>query len=114
MRYFLIFLMVPLVHLQAGDLDFFLINETGRSFEAVYLSSTGNPDWDGNLLGNHLVLKTGGQVEVKFPVGDSSSSWDLNVVDDEGLAVRFDRLNLEGVDKIILKEAGGKIVAEVE
>lgn len=115
MKYLLIFLAVlALGRVQASDRDFVLVNETGRSFEAVYLSATGNPDWDGNLLGDRLVLKAGGRVLVKFPAADSSPLWDLNVVDDEGLAVRFDRLRLEGVDTITLKDVRGKITAEVE
>lgn len=98
----------------ASDLDFVLVNQTGRSFEALYLTSGGNKDWDGNLLAEGSALKAGGKITVKFPKDASSGTWDLNVVDDEGLAVRFDAVDLGGADRIILKETGGKITAEVE
>lgn len=98
----------------ASDLDFTLVNGTGRSFEAIYISAVDNKDWDGNILPNGKVLEAGGKVSVKFPNDPKSKIWDLNIVDDEGLVVRFEGVNLSGADQITLKEKDGKVTAEVE
>ncbi len=115
MKPFLIFLvMIGLSHAVAADLDFTLSNETKRSFEAVYVSATGDKDWDGNVLTKNRVLQAGGKLSVRFERSANSPTWDLRVVDDEGLSVTFTDLKLEGVDKVTLKDVNGKIQAEVE
>lgn len=98
----------------ASDLDFVLSNATGRSFEAVYISASGNKDWDGNLLPNGKALDVGGKVSVKFPADSKLDSWDFNIVDDEGLVVRFEGVKLSGADQVTLVEKDGKVTAEVE
>jgi len=42
------------------------VNQTGRSFEGLYISSTDNKDWDANLLINGEVLVAGGKIRVRF------------------------------------------------
>lgn len=98
----------------ASDLDFVLRNATGRSFEAVYISASTNKDWDGNILPNGKALEAGGKVSVRFPGNPEAEHWDFNVVDDEGLVVRFEGVKLAGADQITLVEKDGKIIAEVE
>lgn len=98
----------------ASDLDFVLSNQTGRSFEAVYISATSNKDWDGNILANGKTLGAGSKVTVKFPGDPKQEDWDINVVDDEGLVVRFEAVKLAGADQITLVEKDGKVTAEVE
>jgi hypothetical protein len=98
----------------ASDLDFLLVNGTGRSFEAIYISASDNKDWDGNVLPNGKALEAGGKISVKFPNDPKNETWDLNVVDDEGFVVRFEGVNLSGADQITLKEKDGKVTAEVE
>ncbi len=98
----------------ASELDFELVNGTGRSFEAVYVTDSGNKDWDGNLLVNGAVLAPGGKLVVRFPMTAKSATWDVNVVDDEGLVVRFDKINLINVETVTLKDEAGKIRAVVE
>lgn len=98
----------------ASDLDFVLSNATGRSFEAVYISAASNKDWDGNLLPNGKTLEAGGRISVKFPSDSKEQDWDVNIVDDEGLVVRFEGVKLSGADQVTLVEKDGKITAEVE
>ena len=43
-----------------------------------------------------------------------SETWDFNLVDDEGLSVTFDKVKLEGVDTVTLKDVNGKFTAEIE
>jgi hypothetical protein len=61
-RCFLFIVLVGVASAFANDLDFTLVNETGRSFEGLYITSSDNKDWDANLLLNGEVLVLGGSV----------------------------------------------------
>jgi hypothetical protein len=113
-RSFFLFILLGVANTFAADLDFTLINDTNRSFEGIYITASENKDWDGNLLLNGKVLDRGAKIEVRFKRDATSATWDLNVVDDEGLSVTFDDVRLTNVDKITLTYANGKITAEVE
>src|ERR1051325_2800895 len=88
----------------ANDLDFTLVNQTGRSFEGLYITSADNKDWDANLLLDGKVLTAGEKIRVRFKNDARSEIWDFNLVDDEGLSVTFDKVRLAGVVKIPIKE----------
>lgn len=109
-----LFTVFALSSVQASDLDFVLVNKTDRTFEALYVTNPANKDWDGNLLPEGKVLPAGGKITVKFSSTATDPTWDINVVDDGRIAVRFDAIKLAGVDKITLKETKGKVTAEVE
>jgi hypothetical protein len=98
----------------ANDLDFTLVNQTGRSFEGLYITAADNKDWDANLLLNGEVLAAGEKIQVRFKRDAKSEFWDFNLVDDEGLSVTFNKVDLEGVDTITLKDVNGQITAEIE
>ena len=51
---------------------------------------------------------------MRFKNDAKSETWDLNLVDDEGLSVTFDKVKLAGVDTVTLKDVNGKITAEIE
>jgi hypothetical protein len=108
------FLFILLANAFASDLDFTLINKTARSFEGVYITAPDNKDWDANLLLNGKVLAAAGKIEVRFKRDAKSETWDLNLVDDQGLSVTFDHVKLTNVDTITLKDVNGKITAEIE
>jgi len=61
------------------------VNQTARSFEGLYITSSDNKDWDANLLLNGKVLVAGGKIQVRFKHDAKSQTWDFNLVDDEGL-----------------------------
>lgn len=98
----------------AVDPDFVLINKTGHDFEAVYVSSEQDKDWNGNILPNGKVLKAGGELKVDFPKRTPEMIWDLNVVDDSGVAVEFHKIDLKDVETITLLEKNGKVEAVVK
>src|SRR5258705_1383683 len=108
------FLFILLANAFVSDLDFTLINKTARSFEGVYITAADNKDWDTNLLLNGKVLAAAGKIEVRFKRDAKSETWDLNLVDDQGLSVTFDHVKLTNVDTITLKDVNGKITAEIE
>ena len=63
---------------------------------------------------NGKVLAAAGKIEVRFKRDAKSETWDLNLVDDQGLSVTFDHVKLTNVDTITLKDVNGKITAEIE
>ena len=98
----------------ANDLDFTLVNQTGRSFEGLYITTSDNKDWDANILLDGKVLGAGEKISVRFNDDAKSETWDFNLVDDEGLSVTFDKVKLAGVDTVTLKDVNGTITAEIE
>ncbi|MEX1119395.1 MAG: hypothetical protein WEB60_11445 [Terrimicrobiaceae bacterium] len=98
----------------ASDLDFQLGNQTSRSFEAVYITASEDKDWSGNLLNADQALEPRGLISVAFDPSEKSATWDVKVVDDEGIAVTFKAVNLLNVDTITLSSVNGKYTAEVD
>jgi hypothetical protein len=113
-RFFLFILFLSVASAFANDLDFTLVNDTARSFEGLYITASDNKDWDANLLLNGKVLDAGGKIQVRFKNDAKSSTWDFNLVDDEGLSVTFDKVRLTGVDTVTLKDVNGTITADIE
>jgi hypothetical protein len=109
-----LFILLSIANVFAADLDFTLVNQTGRSFEGLYITDSNNKDWDANILLDGKVLAAGGKIQVRFQSQAKSETWDFNLVDDEGLSVTFDKVKLAGVDTVTLKDVNGKITAEIE
>ena len=112
--FFLFIILVSVAGAFANDLDFTLVNQTGRSFEGLYITASDNKDWNANLLLDGKVLAAGGKISVRFKNDAKSETWDFNLVDDEGLSVTFDKMRLAGVDTVTLKDGNGTIAAEIE
>ena len=113
-RFFFIILLLLVANVFAADHDFTLVNQTERSFEGLYITASDNKDWDANLLLDGKVLTAGGKIRVRFKKDAKSEFWDFNLVDDEGLVVTFNKVDLAGVDTVTLKDVHGKITAEIE
>ena len=111
---FFLFILLGIANAFAADHEFTLVNQTGRSFEGLYITASDDKDWDANLLLNGKVLTAGGKIQVRFKSDAISETWDFNLVDDEGLSVTFDKVELEGVGTVTLKDVSGKFTAEVE
>src|SRR2546421_11689351 len=111
---FFLFILVGIANAVAPDLAFPLVNQTGRSFEGLYITDSSNKDWDANILLDGKVLAAGGKIQVRFKNDAKSETWDFNLVDDEGLSVTFDKVKLAGVDTVTLKDVNGKITAEIK
>src|SRR5216110_1265037 len=109
-----LFILLGIANAFASDLDVTLVNQTARSFEGVYITDSANKDWDANLLINGEVLAAGGKIQVRFKRDAKSEFWDFNLVDDEGLSVTFNKIDLAGVDTVTLKDVNGTITAEIE
>jgi hypothetical protein len=90
---FFLFMLLSIANAFASDLDFTLVNQTGRSFEGLYITDSNNKDWDANLLLDGKALSAGGKSRVRFKNYAKSETWDFNLVD-EGLSVTFDKVRL--------------------
>jgi hypothetical protein len=66
------------------------------------------------ILLDGKVLAAGKKIRVRFKNDAKSEFWDFHVVDDEGLSVTFNKVDLAGIDTITLKDVNGKITAEIE
>src|SRR6266498_5945089 len=108
------FILLGIANAFASDLDFTLVNQTARSFEGLYVTASDNKDWDANLLLDGKVLAAGGKIQVRFKRDAKSEFWDFNLVDDEGLSVTFNKIDLAGVDTVTLKDVDGTITAVIE
>src|SRR4029450_1298892 len=95
-RFFLAVVLLSVATAFANDLDFTLVNQTGRSFEGLYVTTSENKDWDANLLLDGKVLAAEAKIQVPFKNDAKSEFWDFNLVDDEGLSVTFNKVDLEG------------------
>src|SRR5260370_13393413 len=113
-RFFLFILLLSAANAFASDLDFTLVNQTGRSFEGLYITGSDNKDWDANILLDGKVLSAGESIQVRFKNDAKSETWDFNLVDDEGLSVTFEKGKLAGVDTVTLKDVNGEITADIE
>ena len=111
---FFLFILLSIANAFASDHDFTLVNQTGRSFEGLYVTASDNKDWDANILLDGKVLGAGEKIQVRFKNDAKSETWDFNLVDDEGLVVTFDKVKLAGVDTVTLKDVNGQITAEIE
>ena len=109
-----LFILLSIATAFANDLDFTLVNQTRRSFEGLYVTASDNKDWDANLLLDGKVLAAGGKVRMRFKNDAKAEYWDFNLVDDEGLSVTFNKVDLAGVETVTLKDINGKITAEIE
>jgi|SRR4030095_13430560 hypothetical protein len=109
-----LFILLSVPNAFAADLDFTLVNQTGRSFEGLYITASDNKDWDANILLDGKVLAAGGKIQVRFQREAKSETWDFNLVDDEGLSITLDKVKLTGVDTVTLKDVSGKVTAEIE
>lgn len=97
----------------ASDLNFILKNESGRSFEAAYMSAADDKDWNANLL-RKGALADRSSVEFRFAGKPDTTLWDLNLVDDQGLSIAFQNLNLLDVSSVTIRTIDGHITAVVE
>ena len=114
MKFRFLFFLLGIANAFASDLDFTLVNQTTRSFEGLYITASDNKDWDANLLLDGKVLAAGEKIQVRFKHDPKSEFWDFNLVDDEGLSVTFNKVDLEGVDTVTLEDVNGQITAEIE
>ncbi len=103
-----------LAPLRASELDFMLVNKTGHSLDALYLSASADKDWNENLLPNGITLEDGAKVAVKFEAKPADAVWDVRAVDDDGTVFTFEKVNLLDANKVTLEVKAAQTCAVVE
>ena len=97
----------------AGKQDFTLVNRTGFDIHEVYISPHAGDDWEDDVMGK-TILVDGQSVAIKFARTDKTKEWDLKVVNKEGRAIVWEKLNLLEIAKVTLHFTDGKAEADVE
>jgi hypothetical protein len=100
----------------AGGSGFNLVNFTGSTLRAVYVSQSGSEGWEENVLGVDE-LNDGDTLGIRFSPEESAALWDIRVESADEHCAEWKGLDLRGVSRItlLLKLAGEPVaVAEVE
>ncbi|HEY8901055.1 MAG TPA: hypothetical protein VIM61_11645 [Chthoniobacterales bacterium] len=103
-----------LVSASASELDFTLVNKTGHSIDALYLSASADKDWNENLLPNGTTLAEGAKAAVKFEAKPNDADWDIRAVDDDGTVFTFEKINLIDAKTVTLEVTATATSAVVE
>ena len=85
----------------AGQQDFILINKTGLVIDELYVSPTSVNDWEEDVLGVDT-LANDASAHVSFSREETECLWDLKIVDEEGDAVEWKKIDLCKAEEITL------------
>src|SRR5688572_20799990 len=80
---------------------FDLVNFTGTTFRAVYLSPADSSGWEENVLGPDP-LDDGTTVDIRFVSNEAPALWDLKVVARTGYYAEWKGLDLRGISRVTL------------
>lgn len=86
--------------------DFELHNATGLEIAEVYISETGNEEWEEDVLGQDT-LATGESVNIGFG-GQKANVWDMKVVFSNGKSNFWRKLNLAEITDVTISFKNGK------
>jgi hypothetical protein len=91
----------------AGDQDFTLHNETGKTVKELYVSPHAEDNWGEDVLGED-VLETGEEVDITFDRKEDAESWDMKVVFSDGKNSVWTKLKLTELTDITISYKNGK------
>lgn len=97
-----------------GAQDFILVNETGVEIAQIFISAASAASWEEDLLDTSEVLPSGNEMKINFSPDEEAELWDIKVVDNEGVSIVWERLNLTKISRVILRIEDNEAVAEVE
>lgn len=95
-----------------GTQDFVLVNDTGVEIYRLYISETGNDEWEEDVL-DEDTLPDGSRVNIRFS-GRSACLWDLRVEDEDGEALEWDAIDLCESSVVVLRCNSQECWAEYE
>ncbi|MDX2227713.1 MAG: hypothetical protein SFY92_11570 [Verrucomicrobiae bacterium] len=102
---------VPGLFAENEDLDFTLVNKTGKNISSVYIAPHDSTDWGSDVMESDI-LRDGESVKIVFHPKATAEVWDLWVEDKEGNSVEWESLDLTKIETLTLKIVKGKPVAE--
>ena len=80
---------------------FDLVNFTGSTLRAVYVSPTDANGWEENVLGRDT-LNDGATVDIRFASNEPPALWDLKVVGTTGYYAEWKGLDMRGISRVTL------------
>lgn len=89
----------------AGAQDFLLINKSGMDIYELYISPSGENDWEEDVLGGDILVNED-DVEIDFSIGESEALWDIMVRDKQGNEIYWRESNLFEISEITLEKDG--------
>ena len=95
---------------------FDLVNFTGSTLRAVYLSPADSSGWEENVLGTDI-LDDGTTVDIRFGSNETPALWDLKVVGTSGYYAEWKGMDLRGISRVTLAVTlvdGPTVMAELE
>lgn len=94
-------------------LDFTLVNRTGTTIHAIYVSPHDSVNWEENVIGSDT-LPSGESVAIRFSPEERPSLWDLRVENRNGYQAEWKKLDLRRISRITLRLGPGKNVLTAE
>ena len=91
----------------AGEQDFTLHNETGKTVHELYVSPHSEDEWQEDVLGED-VLEDGDEVEISFERSEKAKVWDLKVVFSDGKNAVWTKLKLSELTDVTISYKDGK------
>jgi S1-C subfamily serine protease len=92
-----------------GDPSFALVNRSGRTINAAFVSLSSEQNWGQDRLGTNVVLPSGQRFQINLPQGPCQ--WDLAVVYDDGRREEKRGQNLCSVSEIVFDGAQARAAA---
>lgn len=80
---------------------FELVNFTGATFKAVYLSPGDSSGWEENILGTDI-LDDGATIDIRVVSNEAPVLWDLKVVARSGYYAEWKGLDLRRISRVTL------------
>lgn len=95
----------------AGGQDFRLYNRTGVDIYAVYISPTGEEEWEENVMDGDVLLN-GADILIKFSPGSDIQFWDIRIEDEEENFLYWEEIDLLSAYEVILNDDGTARIKE--
>jgi hypothetical protein len=90
-----------------GDLDFTLINKTGKVLDEVYVGPTSSEEWGNDIMGKDVVGEDE-SVLITFHPKATAKHWDLKIVFQDGSSSVWTNFDLTTIDEITVSYKDGK------
>jgi hypothetical protein len=97
----------------AGELNFTFVNNSGKTFQELYLATPGSYKWGDNLL-TAGKLEDGASAAIKYTSEENVTSWDLKIIDAEDNSREWEQLNLKGISVLTLFVRDGMLTIKKE
>ena len=90
-----------------GDLDFTLVNKTGKILDQVYVGPTTSEEWGSDIMGKDVVGEDE-SVRITFHPKATAKHWDLKIVFQDGSSSVWTNFDLTTIDEITVSYKDGK------